>query len=435
MRYEALFSDESPGGEAVAGDPVLGKPPGRLGSEWSPVGEWWNEVTDPKPREYLLFDERDGPRKGVFPAGRVAMLAAGGGVGKSFAALDLAVSIATGRAWLRPMPSSNEPAAFVPGRTGKVLALFGEEERPELARRLSAILGDGPDGVTAHQEALLKERLHLVPLAGVQVGCTDRDGRVTDEGAELLRRARELAPLALIVVDPLSRFSGPAAETDNALATRFVTFLEQLSEAGGGPDERAAVLVVHHHSQSGRQRGDTTDTAARGVSALVDGVRWVANMHRVAIGADNNGETRDYSSLYVSLSVAKSSYCATPEPVYLFRGPSGQLRQIPKETARKETMGSGAVGAGAAAAATSQKGAAEHALRAFIGEARSRLTSDTAKDVKKHLATDLMRKLSGKPELSGVYLCTELLVELNEVVSKDTVETLKKLSKQAAGNP
>src|SRR5437899_7804452 len=78
---------------------------------------------DPPPRKWLLVD--------CLPLGKVALLVAPGGTGKSQLALQLAIAVATG---------GSLAEWWQVGEKGPVLALFAEEDEEELHRRVWTIL-------------------------------------------------------------------------------------------------------------------------------------------------------------------------------------------------------------------------------------------------------------------------------------------------------
>ena len=87
--------------------------------------EWYE--TAPPARRWLLRDARTGNREGVFPLGKVGLLAAAGGAGKTTAVVQLSVAVATQTTWL---------GAFEIPEAGKVLLALGEEDGQEAHRRI-----------------------------------------------------------------------------------------------------------------------------------------------------------------------------------------------------------------------------------------------------------------------------------------------------------
>lgn len=262
-------------------------------------------LTEPPPRADPLVTWGDGMRQPLMmAAGRVALLAAAGGVGKTYALVQLALAIATGTKWL---------GTYDVPKKGRVLLALAEEDLDECRRRLymgaQALGRPGDEGV----DYLLGEvRRHVVPLAlmGRDVAFLGPDGPTAWHG-ELEARLSE-QPWRAIILDPLSRWGGPEIETDAHAATRVVQLLEQLTKLPGNP-----AVVVAHHTNKGALRDDPgarSQAVVRGHSALVDGVRWVGYLERLA----RRGRSR--------LSVVKSNYGPTPPTLELTRDGSGALR-------------------------------------------------------------------------------------------------------------
>jgi hypothetical protein len=286
-----------------------------LADVWKPVsGPWFSQ--EPAKREWLLrLPGPPGPERldaGVLPLGKVGMIAAPGGAGKSWAVTQLALAVATGRDWL----------GFKVDRPGSVLLILGEEEEEEARRRLfyaAAAMGLGQE-----ERERAAKRLWVLPMAGRPVALTRELERVegdalpvTPMAEELERRLKDTTPPApwrLVVLDPLSRFAGGDVEKDNAAATRFVQVVERMAHLG------PTVIVTHHtgkvsradesEAKPGAQKTEAAATiAARGASALTDGVRWVARL--------SGRPRREGAPRLSDLVVVKSNYAPTPDPVTL----------------------------------------------------------------------------------------------------------------------
>jgi RecA-family ATPase len=256
------------------------------------------------------------------------MLAAGGSVGKTMALTQLAVAVATGRRWLECRNGTHEdfPGFDTPEEGGRVLLALGEEDAGEARRRLhAAVMGTG---LTREEKALVASRIVVAPLMGqgVQlIAPADKWGtqppQPTAFALELRARLMESPePWSLVVIDPLSRWAGPDTETDNAAATKFVQLLETFTKAPGTP----TVLVAHHTTKGARREGTADDTAARGASALSDGVRWHAHMTAKPHpeGVHGVGVPR-----MAELRVVKTNYgLPLDETLWLARDEGGLLR-------------------------------------------------------------------------------------------------------------
>lgn len=305
------------------------RPDGRVRGEtlrplWRTVGEWGWTRTPPMPMRWLLtvpptpaFRET----RHVLARGVVGMLAAGGGVGKSMALMQLAVAVATDTAWLLGETEGVFPGFLTHGEGGKVLLALGEENAAKAHRRMDTLTAH----LTPEQRELLEERLVVLPLEAVPVGLmADRNARAGEEARagdvadELERLLMEGGPWALVVLDPLSRFAGMETEVDNAAATRFVQVLERFTKAPGEP----TVLVSHHTGQAARREGMHDATAARGATALTDGARWVAQLTRERPDDDAD----DKATPMLKMSVSKNNYGMELWPFWLTRGDGGALR-------------------------------------------------------------------------------------------------------------
>jgi broad specificity phosphatase PhoE len=280
--------------------------------------EWLDRSVRPPKRRYLLVREAepgfDSPQRcerrewvGVLPRGRVAMVSAAGGTGKTFLMAQLAIAVAVGGRWL---------GAWQAQEPGRVLLALGEEIMDEVRHRLWDI-ANALD-LTDEERALVIERVRLEPLAGCQIALTDERGRTTKEMDDLravLRREAGPEGWALVVLDPLSRLAGEKAEADNALATRLVQALEMLTEVHGNP----TVVVSHHTSQGARQSGTLDATASRGVTGLTDGIRWQATIAPVK-GSDQ-----------LTLHAGKTNYAPKAPDLTLIRNDDGVLFPAPPE--------------------------------------------------------------------------------------------------------
>lgn len=347
-------------------------------------GDWYADKA-PQPMPSLLWCGQTGADAGPF-LGSAGLLAGAGAVGKSFAALDLAVRVAAGR----PAGAMSwQWCGFDILDAGPVVYVAAEDPAPELRSRLFRLT----EGLTSEQRTKVRERLTVVALAdtapelirtwrltrqmyadeiepaGLRMpGDKDRWPGVSEtlvSGSKLVKRMRDdlrarreagRGPV-LIVLDPLARLGGSDAESENAVAARL------MRELGGlAVDAGAAVLVVHHTTKAARASGAADGTGIRGASALIDGARWAAEL-------TEDGEA-------VKLSVVKASYGRKAGPRYLRRDEAGRLRlELPGETttrevgeaeARKQSKGS--KGKGKAAKASATKGKAPDVKAKAAGE-------------------------------------------------------------------
>ncbi|MEW6435133.1 MAG: AAA family ATPase [Myxococcota bacterium] len=251
--------------------------------------------------------------RAVLVVGKVALLAAKGGTGKTMALLTLAVAVALGLPWFGV-------GGFDTHGRGRALLLLAEEDTEEVRRRLPAVFR--ALGLSLEQISCALDNVTILALAGHGVALThemDARGNLPEterarEVRDLLREAVEAGrPYTLLVIDPLSRFAGVDTEKDNAAATRFVQILESFTapELGG-----ATVVVAHHLRKFGADDDRESADHIRGAVGLHDGVRWAGMLtqHKRIEGAPD----------LLRLRVVKSNYAPIPEPLELCRPDDGE---------------------------------------------------------------------------------------------------------------
>jgi hypothetical protein len=317
----AASREAAPEASELAAEP----PTGAIASAWVHLDvETFTEP--PPPRRWLLrHPTRDGQPcapatgDGLLPLGKTGLLVSDGGVGKTNALLQLAVSIITGRKWLDHFEIGHE------ARKGRVLLALAEEDSEEVRRRLFEIARAYK--LTPDECARVVARIVVLPLAGKDVSMLaygGRDGRLLLASDELVALRERLIANAgeegwcLIGLDPFARWAPGDAERDNSIATRTVEAFESLLVVPGNP----AVLVAHHASADGVIGKDGAPLKARGVTGIRNGFRWEATL--AAMGPD------------VYFRQSKSNYSRPMnDAVRLVRGPGGVLR-VPNEHEQQE---------------------------------------------------------------------------------------------------
>ena len=296
---------------------------------FAPPAEWLADA--PPRREYLLHDAAEPGTfelrgRGMLPRGKVGILAAAGGVGKTFALTGLALALVTRAPGLGHFPTGDNLHR-------RVVLVLGEEDIGEVQRRLHAQARAMELDPSKHGPALAG----ILALAGAGLDTlaltrAEDEGRIgagTDfaDGLYAYLEANAGPGWDAVILDPLSRFAGPDVETDNAAATRLVQVLERFTKLPGGP----AVIVAHHTTKASRAEGEIAATAVRGSSALTDGARWVGTLDPVVVkgGGKLPGHAR--------FRVAKQNYGVFPDRALLLTKPvggEGGLRAAtPDETA------------------------------------------------------------------------------------------------------
>jgi RecA-family ATPase len=167
------------------------------------------------------------------PANNVTVLSGTGGIGKTIAAMLLAVAIVLARDWFRTMP---EP--------GPVMFLSGEEPAEEMHRRFADIV----EHLGASYQDLIDGGLHLIDKAGrdAMLARPDRNGvlQTTPLFKQLLADACRLRP-RLVILDNRNRVYGGNIN-DPTQVSDFINALHGLAI-----DADTAVLLILHPSMTG----------------------------------------------------------------------------------------------------------------------------------------------------------------------------------------
>lgn len=230
--------------------------------------DWRSDTafTGPPPvREYLV--------DGVFPRGQASLLAASGGVGKSFSLLSAALDVARGRG--RGVLPPRHFGGILRGG-GTAVYLSAEDDSIELHTRLAAL--GGPH-----------ERLIAVPLPSAggapimfRADPATREPSVTAAWEALTRQIKELPDLAVVILDPLQ----PLCALDLNAPEHAQYVCSQIAALAS--ETGAAVILSHHFRKTDADSPEEARQAVRGSAGLVDGVRSV-----VAMWLKSEGGARD----------------------------------------------------------------------------------------------------------------------------------------------
>jgi hypothetical protein len=270
----------------------------------------------PVPR--LINYMEDGKQKPFIRKGIVAMLVGAGGVGKTHALAQLAISIITGHPWFGKYPVE---------KTGYVFMGLGENTEEDIHRLLRKVVINQSKNHPFFDKSCLLEsskRLATMSFTGVDASFTQQ-GLPTKSYEMLLDGLKTREPeegWACIIFDPISRFLGSDAETDNAEATRFIALLEKMiAELKGRP----TIIFGHHMNKGGVGSSQTDQSAARGSSALTDGVRQQFNLERAKKESE---EGENYEINVVNFRMVKSNFTTMLSHQKLMKDNFGCLHAI-----------------------------------------------------------------------------------------------------------
>ncbi|HID8125531.1 TPA: helicase RepA family protein, partial [Pseudomonas aeruginosa] len=265
-----------------------------------------------------------------FLAGTVGALVAPGATGKSFWALEAAMSVACG-ATVECGVVGGDLVGLAPASAGRVVYLAGEDPEVVLVGRIHAI------GQHLNQQAreAIAENLIIEPIMGKGLNVMDE--------RHVARVIDHCTGARLIVLDTLSRIHN-LDENSNGEMAQLVATLERVAVSTG-----ASVLYLHHVSKGSARDGlADQQQAARGASALIDNARWcgfVAKMtedeaKRLTDRAyDRQPISNDRRGYFVRFGVSKQNYEATELDRWYLRHAGGVLRPVELMEAKKDSSG------------------------------------------------------------------------------------------------
>lgn len=234
--------------------------------------------------------------EGLLRLGHVGMLTGRAKAGKTWAALQLAIAVATGGEWLGHGCAS-----------GSVLYIDPEIDRRSLDNRFAAAceaLGADPAAVEAHVKKWSLRGAEAASIANV----------VHD-----LRLLCSPGDFSLVVIDSASCFV-EGDENSSVDVRRFFSRVLQVASVTG-----AAVLIVHHHGKGFEGDRAVTDLA-RGSSVWLDAPDLALSLVEIL---PPSGEPSDYlppGARALSLECGGIREFTSPEPVHIiFEYPSHRL--------------------------------------------------------------------------------------------------------------
>lgn len=270
------------------------------------------------------------PQDHVLPgllAGTVGMLAGPGGVGKTMFELQIALAIASGSSICGGLFDDAEVANLISKQPGKVVLVVAEESVDVIWNRLHAIVSTvygkaSTSGLNIDMNALMNlfvKNLHIHALAGISRVTLMNQQLMPAESFNQLTAA--CAGARLVILDPIRRFH-ISEENDSGAMTALVQMLQELSST-----TNAAVVFAHHTNRASTQQGQgDTAGAARGSTALTDGVRWQLNMSNLTKEAARNHGIAEYNiGQFVMLNITKANYLSAQIATMLQRQNGGVL--------------------------------------------------------------------------------------------------------------
>jgi RecA-family ATPase len=265
-----------------------------------------------EPRDFVLPS---------LPRGKVGLLAAAGGTGKSFWTLQACVQIASSGCCNFDLSGAEMDGGAE--KIGSALLVSLEDESEDLTRRLISIKEHWqPDQErTDWIESIAEERLfQMLPLSGLGLSLFDDSCNPTVIVDQVREHAQTMLNLRLIVVDTLRR-SHDGDENNNGHMSKVLRMFEQLAK-----DLNASVLLIHHENKAAMGNSDAGAGALRGASAIVDNARWVMRMQTMTqADAESRGLSDDERKFWIRVTNEKTNYGPIQREKWLQRVGDGVL--------------------------------------------------------------------------------------------------------------
>ncbi len=244
------------------------------------------------------------------PIGEVGLLASSGGTGKSFFALQAIFQVTTGHCI-----DFNLGARVDHSPVARVMYVSLEDKQPMLVRRLKTIKSHWINNEDISESIdFIAEFISIFALAGLGKTLINEKGNQTKVFDSIIKKAKSLKGLRLIVIDTLRR-AHDCDENSNGAMSNVLRKFEWMAEQTG-----AAVLLLHHENKSGAGDSGAGASAIRGASSIVDNARYAMRLQTMTAA---EAEKRDITDVerkhWVYASLEKSNYSAPISGAWLMR--------------------------------------------------------------------------------------------------------------------
>jgi RecA-family ATPase len=254
--------------------------------------------SDPPPQPYLV--------KGLLPKVRTGVVAAEGGTGKGYFALQLALSIASGEDFF----------GYEVLDPGPVLILNAEDDRQIAWIRMKAILR--ATNISFQEAEKAVKNIHFPDIFRANTQIFPNDGGMLG----LIEQMAERIKPKLIIIDPISKFF-MGDHNSQSEASAFVGLVDRLSDKTG-----AMCQLFAHNNKDSMKAG----SKAKQKSPSIMGSVAIPNSarHVITISAFDDSEGMKFGLTprdafdHVTVSVAKSNYSRSGQQIVLYRNPEGE---------------------------------------------------------------------------------------------------------------
>ena len=261
------------------------------------ITDWWTRYSVGP-----LLREQPAPKRWVWPGllleSKVMVLAGSGGSSKSYLMLAAATQYALGQSW-GPFELPEGP------QEGKVLVLYGEEDRQDVHHRLHDLKHSMM--LTDEQIGAIAARMAVMPLRGQRVVLAEYDGperkiQITKALMKLEERVVS-NKIKLLILDPMAMLHG-LEENDNLSIGHFVGELDAMCMRSG-----CSIVLIHHFSKSIAKAREVNESNIRGASSLVNHVRTCVVVHRLRRDeAPEWGVPEEDHARWTMFKVVKNNY-------------------------------------------------------------------------------------------------------------------------------
>ena len=288
-------------------DRVEAAPPSFVISDWG-IDRYKGDAPE---IQFLIED--------ILPCGQPSLISSLGGVGKSYAMLDLAIRIAAGPGLVNPYCLGGRVV-----KQGKAVFITAEDSLAAIHRRIGLLISED-------DKKKLAGNLFVVPLpdAGGHTALLEQkhgEMKMTTAWHSLFAQIHALGDVAFVCLDPLQTFIQGDINAAPEVAQTFWAAMSQLCA------ETGATGMVTHHMRKEMEISSALQArmATRGSSAIIDGSRWAysfwpapSDMRTSIEGA--MGETYGPLDIICGAVVKSNDIGMTDERVFLRDPNSGLL--------------------------------------------------------------------------------------------------------------
>lgn len=259
-------------------------------------------ATDIPPQRDWLVDN-------IIPSGKVGVIVAPGGVGKSLISMQLGIDGAI---------NDNFLGSFKINRFFKSLMLFCEDDATEIHRRVYGICRNMVARNVVGEDfrwSKLYENCWAVSLIDVSLKLTQYVNRqlyISAMFSRLVETINNFDDLDLVVFDPAIDFNG-GDENSAVDSEKFVKILRRIVAETG-----VTLIVIHHANKNSMRTSDQTQSASRGSSALTDGVRFQLQLSRATLlDVKKYSLSKEDQYTHIKFYGVKNNYGKLVEPIWL----------------------------------------------------------------------------------------------------------------------